>query len=259
VTEASGVRIEKTDEGRRLRLTLDGPRGHALTDRMVGVMREALTSVGDDPHVRLVTLEAEPPDFSFGSSIAEHTPELIGTVLPRFHDLIRAWLDVPAITIALVRGRCLGGGFELALACDFIFAAADAQLGLPEIALGVFPPVGSVLLPARVGSARAMSAIVTGESRWARAWERAGLIECVAEDGDVERMLAGWEAQHLASRSTAALRHAALAARSVVRDAVDRLLPGSERRYLDELMRTNDAREGIHAFLEKRTPEWKHR
>lgn len=180
----TGLRVEHGADGRRLRLILDGPRGHVITDLLVGVMREALSCVAREPRIRLVTLEAEPPDFSFGSSIEEHAPDRIGAVLPRFHDLVRAWLDVPAVTIALVHGRCLGGGFELALCCDLIFSTPGAQYGLPEIALGVFPPAAAVLLPARVGAARATSAIVAGEVRAAEHWAEAGLLEAIVEDGD---------------------------------------------------------------------------
>jgi cyclohexa-1,5-dienecarbonyl-CoA hydratase len=259
VTAAStnGVRVELGSDARRLRLILDGPRGHIITDRLVSVMREALTRVAHEPRVRLVTLEAEPPDFSFGSSIEEHAPDRIGDVLPRFHDLVRAWLDVPAMTIALVHGRCLGGGFELALCCDLIFSTFAAQFGLPEIALGVFPPAAAVLLPARIGAARATSAIVAGDARPATHWAEAGLVETLVEDGDLERAVSAWDTRHLAPRSAAAVRQAALAARGGLRDAVERLLPASERRYLEEVMHTHDAKEGIHAFLEKRTPNWR--
>src|SRR4029453_2941420 len=97
-------------------------------------------------------------------------PDQIGAVLPAMNRLIEDLLDAPAVTAAVVRGRCLGGGFELALACDFIFAADDAMLGLPEIALGVFPPAGAALLPVKVGGAQALRAIITGESRSASEW-----------------------------------------------------------------------------------------
>jgi cyclohexa-1,5-dienecarbonyl-CoA hydratase len=164
---------------------------------------------------------------------------------------------VPAVTIALVQGRCLGGGFELALCCDLILSAPGAAYGLPEIALGVFPPAAAVLLPARVGAARATSAIVAGEVRAAEHWAEAGLLEAIVEDGDLERALTAWDERHLAPRSAAAVRQAALAARTGLRETVERLLPASECRYLGEVMRTHDAKEGIQAFLEKRTPVWR--
>src|SRR6185312_9376613 len=99
-------------------------------------LEQGLLDVARDPHLKLVTIEGAGADFSFGASIPEHAPDQIGTVLPKMHRAILSVLDVPAVTAAIVRGRCLGGGFELALACDFIFASDTATFGLPEVALG---------------------------------------------------------------------------------------------------------------------------
>ena len=156
-----------------------------------------------------------------------------------------------------MRGRCLGGGFEIALACDFIFAEASASFGLPEIALGVFPPAASALLPARVGAARATSAILTGQPLPAEEWLRAGLLEAVVA---ATATLAGGRRSLVRrapapAKSAAALRHATAAARLGMRQRRPRaMLPELERLYLDDLMSTADAREGIAAFLEKRAP-----
>ena len=136
------------------------PTGNSITVDIVRALRTGLESAAQNPHLKLITVAGEGADFSFGASIPEHTADRIGAVLPEMHALLEDLLDAPSVTAAIVRGRCLGGGFELALACDFIFAAEDAAFGLPEIALGVFPPAGSLLLPARVGSARAGRTIV---------------------------------------------------------------------------------------------------
>jgi cyclohexa-1,5-dienecarbonyl-CoA hydratase len=145
---------------------------------------------------------------------------------------------------------------ELALACDFILAEEDAQLGLPEVALGVFPPAAAALLPLRVGAARATSAIVTGRSRSAREWHDAGLVEFVSASGALAADVDAWFARTLAPKSAAAIRHAAAAARLLLLDEVREALPRLERLYLDDLMRTQDAVEGIAAFIAKRTPQW---
>ncbi len=126
----------------------------------------------------------------------------------------------------------------------------------PRLSLGLFPPVGAILLPARVGAARAASAIVTGESRPAAAWQAAGLIERLAPAEALRTMVDEWYERHLEGRSAVALGHAARAARLALADTVARLLPESERRYLAELMRTADAAEGVAAFLAKRAPRW---
>jgi cyclohexa-1,5-dienecarbonyl-CoA hydratase len=172
------------------------------------------------------------------------------------HELIYACLGLHAVTAAIVRGRCLGGGFELAMACDFIFASEDATFGLPEIALGVFPPAASAILPARVGSARATSAIVTGTPRTAAAWREVGLVEFVSSGENLAADVDAWFNRHLAPRSASALRYAAAAARFGLQAHVRAVLPELERLYLNDLTRTEDASEGIAAFLEKRAPRW---
>lgn len=243
----------------RVAFTFSHPVGNILTDDTVRALRAALEGISNNPHLKLVTLEGAGEDFSFGASIPEHVPSQIERVLPEMHALIEDLLDVPAVTAAVVRGRCLGGGFELALACDLIFAAADARFGLPEINLGVFPPAGSVLLPLRIGAARAVPAIVTGESEGAAVWHERGLVELVADAGELADAVDRWFDRHLAAKSAAALRHAAIAARSVLRTQLRTLLPEAERLYLQDLMRTHDAAEGIDAFLNKRPPVWQDR
>lgn len=240
-----------------LRLELAHPKGNILTADVVAALRRSLAEAAANLHLKLIAIEGRGADFSYGASVPEHAPGEIERVLPEMHRLIFDLIDAPAPTAALVRGRCLGGGFELALACDFIFASEDAVLGLPEIKLGVFPPAASALLPLRVGAARATRAVVTGEVRPAGEWQAAGLVTLVAPaarlQGEVER----WFETHLAPRSAAALRFAALAARHALRDALSRTLPALEQLYLQRLMRTADAAEGVAAFLEKRPPRWR--
>ena len=230
--------------------------GNIITADLVARLRTALEDLIDERHLRLITIEGAGADFSFGASVPEHTTEHIGRVLPEMHALVRELLAAPAPTAAVVRGRCLGGGFELALACDFIVAADDATLGLPEIALGVFPPAGSVLLPVRAGASRAASAVLTGEARPAAEWHACGVVELVAPVDALATAVDAWFDRTLARWSAEALRHAVRAVRAPLVDAVTRGLPAAERIYLDELMRSRDAVEGIQAFLEKRPPRW---
>jgi cyclohexa-1,5-dienecarbonyl-CoA hydratase len=243
----------------RARLVLEGPNANALTVEMIDAIRRALVDVGSHREVRLLTIEAAGANSSYGSSIEEHLPSGIARALPAFHALIRDLVSLPAPTAAVVRGRCLGGGFEVALACDFIFASDDAVLGLPEIKLGLFPPVGAVLLSLRAGAARAASAILTGEPRTAIAWRDAGLVQAVVSATDLETALETFISLHIQPRSAVALSHAARASRLAVVQAIETLLPQSERLYLDSLMRTADAEEGVRAFLEKRPPRWQDR
>jgi len=235
------------------------PKGNIVTVEMIRALTQAVESVSENPHLKLVTIEGTGADFSFGASIPEHAPSEIGAVLPEAHALVYALLDLPAVTAAVVRGRCLGGGFELALACDFIFAGESASFGLPEIALGVFPPAASALLPLRIGAARATSAILTGDTLPAADCLRIGLLEAVVPDASLSEWVERWYEAHLEPRSAAALRHATAAARLSIGRHVRAMLPELERLYLSDLMETEDAAEGIAAFLDKRAPNWRDR
>ena len=230
--------------------------GNLLTADIVGQLHAALEDLAEMPHLRLVTIEGAGTDFSFGASIPEHAPGEIERVLPATHALLAALLGVPAPTAAVVRGRCLGGGFELALACDFIIASETATFGLPEIALGVFPPAASVLLPVRAGASRATSAILSGDSRAAAHWQAMGVVELIAPDATLAGVVDEWFTRTFAPKSAEALRHAVRAARMPVAEALTRQLPQVEQLYLRDVMRSNDAVEGLRAFVEKREARW---
>jgi len=240
----------------RASICLFHPKGNIITADMIDALTRALDAASGDRRLKLVTIEGAGADFSFGASIPEHAPGEIERVLPAAHALIDTLLAFPAPTAALVRGRCLGGGFEIALACDFVFAEASATFGLPEIGLGVFPPAACALLPLRVGAARATRAILTGATSPAEEWRQAGLVTEVSADGMLSGDVDRWFADHFFGRSAEALRHATAAARFALRRDVRRVLPELERLYLDVLMKTADAREGVAAFLEKRSPDW---
>jgi cyclohexa-1,5-dienecarbonyl-CoA hydratase len=253
---AQPVSVSVDSTQARAAFTLHHPKGNILTLEMIRGLRTALTSVSGNAHLKLITIAGAGQDFSFGASIPEHAPGMIDQVLPEMHALIYELLDAPAPTAALVQGRCFGGGFELALACDMIFAERGARFALPEIALGVFPPAASALLPYKVGSLSASYAILTGEETDAAIWQSRGLVSILAPSGKLQTAADEWFANHLAAKSAAALRHAAAAARMGLAAHVRHLLPKLEQLYLKDLMRTQDAVEGIDAFLAKRAPSW---
>ena len=252
------VSTERRHEGAQLRLVIDRPKGNVLSIAVMRDLRRALAAAMRSPELRLVTIEGAGEHFSYGASVEEHRRGTIEIALWELHQLVGELLDLPVPTAALVRGRCLGGAFELALACDFVFAARTAVLGVPEISLGVFPPIAAALLPLRVGTSRATSAVVTGLALSAEHWREAGLIEILASAEDLEAAVDRWFDDHLAPRSAAALGCAARAVREGTRQHLERVLPALERLYLDRLMRTHDAVEGIEAFLAKRPPVWSH-
>ena len=252
------VRAETRHDGGHLQLILDQPKANILSIAMMRELRSALTKVRDMPCVRLVTIEGAGDHFSFGASIEEHRGDTIATALAELHGLVRDLLACPAPTAAIVRGRCLGGGIEIALACDLVFAGNTAVLGIPEITLGVFAPAASALLPLRVGASRAAGALLTGRTARVEEWVRAGVIELVAAPQELQTVVDHWYQTNLAPRSAAALRCAVLASRFWLAQQVEATLPRLEHLYLDTLMGTRDATEGIEAFLEKREPQWVH-
>lgn len=251
------LRVCARHDGQHVRLVLDRPKGNVITAEMMAALRASLADLPKSGAVKLVTLEGAGDHFSFGASVEEHLPEEVGRMLPEFHALVRDLLAVPAPTAAVVRGRCLGGGFELALACDFVFASQDATLGVPEIGLGVFPPAATALLPIKIGASRAVEALLVGEAWSAARWSEVGLVSMVAPAAELEQAVDRWFESRLVPKSAAALRHAALAARDAVRAAAEPRLAELETRYLQDLMRTADAVEGIRAFMEKRVPQWR--
>jgi cyclohexa-1,5-dienecarbonyl-CoA hydratase len=250
------AKLELTDEGKVARVYLADPRPNIVDLAMMQDLTEILDGLANRRDLVAVVLGAEGPNFSFGASVPEHLPDQIGRALTGLHGLIGRLLELPAPTIAAVRGQCLGGGLELVLACDLILAEETARLGLPEIKLGVFPPAAAALLPLRLGSGRAAALILTGTNWTGTEAAAAGLVTHLALDGDLDRALNVWLGKEFLHRSPTGLLHAARAVRRSAQRAVAEQLPELERQYLDELMAEPDAVEGIRAFLDKREPLW---
>ena len=250
------VDVVSARDGAWRRIVLGGGRGNLLSLDLVRSLGETIHALESARGIKWLTIEGSGGEFSFGARIQEHTPAMMETVLPATHRLIKRLLAFPAPTAALVEGRCLGGGFELAMACDDIIATGDAAFGLPEIRLAAFPPAAAALLPLRVGASRATRAIVTGQTQSASYWHDAGLLSMVAPESRLLDAAASWFDAHLAPHSPVALSHAAAAARITVRAQAEPALDRAERDYLSGLMKTKDAVEGVTAWLEKRAPKW---
>jgi cyclohexa-1,5-dienecarbonyl-CoA hydratase len=249
------VRTIEERGGTWLRIVLDRPPGNLLSLEMVRALLAVLDA--EAGALKWVTFEGAGDHFSYGAMIQEHIPGPMEHVLPETHALFRRILALPAPTAALVGGACLGGGFELALTCDTIIAAEDATLGLPEITLGAFPPAGAALLPLRVGASRSTSAVLTGQPQSAAAWIRSGLIERVAPRSGLVEAARDWFDATLHPRSTVALAAAAQASRIPLRSMAEPAIAAAEKLYLERVLQTRDAAEGVRAFLEKRAPRWK--
>ena len=251
----SPLRVWREHDGALLRLRLARPKANIVDAAMISALTEALAAAQGD--VRGVLLDAEGPHFSFGASVAEHVAERCAQMLASLHALVIAMVEFPAPILVAVRGQCLGGGLEVAMAGGPIFAAPDAQLGQPEMKLGVFAPAASVLLPWRVNQTAAEDLLFSGRSVGADEARTIGLVHAVAPDPQAAAL--DYFDTHLAGKSAAALRCALDAARAPMRRTVRERLAEVERLYLDRLMVTHDANEGLAAFLGKREPVWLHR
>ena len=244
-------------DGALLRLRLARPKANLIDAAMVAALAGAFAAHRGKPKVLAALLDHEGPHFSFGASVEEHLPERCEQMLRQLHSLIQAMLDWPRPILVSAKGQCLGGGLEFAMAGHLLFVSPEARLGQPEIKLGVFAPAASVLLPLRVGQARAEDLLLSGRSidgSTAVAW---GLANGVGEDPASLAMK--YFEENLADKSAAAIAHAVRAAREPFADLARARLEDVEALYLEKLMITRDANEGLTAFLEKRQPKWEHR
>jgi cyclohexa-1,5-dienecarbonyl-CoA hydratase len=249
------VRLEKLEGGSVWRVLLATPKANILDIEKSEILASIFERAAGDAGLKAVVLEGEGPHFCFGASVQEHLPDRCAAMLRSFHGLFRKMLEAPVVTLAAVRGQCLGGGLELAAFCHRIFADPGARLGQPEIVLGVFAPVASILLTERMGRGGAEDLLLSGRSLPAEEACRLGLVDEIAENPG-EAALA-YARSHLLPRSASSLRWAVRAARQGFARRFLSELAEVERIYLEELMRTSDALEGLQAFLEKRPPQWR--
>src|SRR6266436_5836068 len=241
-------------EERMAWITLDRPPLNILNISMMQALDAALERAL--PKCDFVIFQgAGSKAFSAGAEIADHTPERVGKMLSAFHAVFRRLAAANCLTIAAVHGFCLGGGMELATFCDFVFAAESAQFAQPEIKLGCFPPVAMVTLPHLIGMRSAAHLILTGDQIGAGEACRLGLVTRVVPDAElpaaVDKLL-----EKLRKLSPAVLKLTRRTLGRIHSADFAKQLETVERVYLSQLMKCRDAREGITAFLEKRTPVW---
>ena len=255
----TAIELRLLDDGAIAELRLVRPPRNILDGVALDELAAHAAALASPAHarVRAVLLAADGPNFSVGASVPEHARAHAAGMLARFHAAIRALLACDLPIVAAVRGHCLGGGLELALTATRLLVAPDAQLGQPEIRLGALAPVASVLLPRRIGQARAEELLCSGRSVDAATALALGLADVGATAPEVEGLV--WIRAALVPHSASSLRKATRAARAGLRRDLDELLPALERLYVDELSPTHDAEEGVRAFLEKRAPRWEDR
>lgn len=251
------IKVTEDHDGQIREIALGPGPANIIGSSLIDECARELERAVDDRHLKALIITGDGKHFSYGASVEEHMADKVGDMLPRFHRLIGLVLRSPVPTIAKVSGFCLGGGFELALACSMIFADEKAQFAVPEIQLGVFPPVACILLPLRTASAIANEMILTGERFGAEALHKLGVVNHVAESGTLDEEVSDFIGKHLLTKSASSLRLACRAAAGRTGMHYKSNIAHLERLYLEELMQTSDANEGIQAFLDKRQPAWK--
>jgi cyclohexa-1,5-dienecarbonyl-CoA hydratase len=240
------------------RILLRRPPLNILDLEMIRELNRALGSIPPEPGLRALVLSAEGKAFSAGVSVEDHLPDRAEAMLAAFHETFRRLWALSCPLIAAVPGAALGGGCELACFADWVIASEAASFGLPEIKLGAFPPLAAVHFPHRIGRARTLQLMLSGETLNAREAERIGLVDRVVPPAQLSATVEE-VVERLRDKSAPVLR---LAKRAVLlatgRDFEDGL-SAVERVFLEKLMKTHDAEEGLRAFLEKRPPRWTHR
>ena len=235
-------------------ITLSDPPLHILDIEMLAELRDALARIPNDRHALILEASGEKA-FSAGASVQDHLGDRVQTMLAHFHDCFRILARLDLVTVALVRGAALGGGCELALACDFVLASDRARFGQPEIHLGVFPPVGAYQLSRQTMPRKGLELLLTGDPIDAATAERIGLASAVFPAAEFDARADAW-LQRIYRQSASSIRFTKKAFRLAQSADFEERLAAVERLYLEELMQTGDANEGLNAFIEKRKPVW---
>jgi len=238
------------------RVRLDHSPINVIDIPMMEELSQALADLEARSDISVLIFSGSQHAFSAGVDVAAHTPDKVEGMLAKFHAVIRALVLSKKVTVAAVHGHCLGGGAELAMVCDLVYTSELATWGFPEIKLGCFPPVAVTALAALVGQKHAADLVLTGRSITGKEAATIGLANAVVPEVDLERTVEE-AVQHLAALSPAALAITKKAIYAWDSIHFDKGLARAEKIYLEELMKTEDAQEGISAFMQKRAARWK--
>lgn len=240
------------------RIVLTNPPLNVIDLPMMGELFAVLTDVEAHPEICAIVISGEGKSFSVGVDVAAHGPEQVAAMLAKFHAVIRGLISSGKITIAKVHGLCLGGGAELAMVCDLVYSTGEAFWGFPEIQLGCFPPVAVTALASLISPKRAVELILTGKTISGAEAQAIGLVTQSVDSDSLDASVSqALDRLRALSPDTLALTKKAVYAWDAMH--FEKGLARAEKIYLEQLMTTEDAQEGIRAFLEKRPPRWKNR
>ena len=237
------------------RIVLNHGKQNVIDFQMMDELAATLDSLEGQPEISTVVFETAGEHFCAGVDIPSHTPDKVATMLQKFHGVIRRLLKTSKVTIAAVKGYCLGGGAELAMTCDIVITTDSAHWGFPEIRLGCFPPVATAALATVVGQKLAAELVLTGRSFDGRKAERIRLANRAVPADKLKDAVAE-SIDRLVRLSPAALAHTKRAMYSWDSAHVEKGLQRAEDIYLKDLINTEDAQEGIRAWMERRNPKW---
>jgi cyclohexa-1,5-dienecarbonyl-CoA hydratase len=237
-------------------IVLNRPPVNVLNIAMMDEINNAIEGLKGKKDVKVILFKAKGKCFSAGVDVGEHMGDLAPKMIASFHRMFRLMDDVGVVTVASVYSSCLGGGCELAVFCDLVIAADNSKFGQPEIQVGVFPPIAAQLFPRIIGRKAAMELILSGKILGAQETLALGLINKVVPVAELEAQTADFVKPYL-GLSAEVLRSTRKAISKGLMDDFDPSLRIIEDIYLNELMKTHDAQEGLKAFLEKRKPTWK--
>ncbi len=237
-------------------IILNRPPVNVLNIAMMEEINDVLKSWQGTKDCKVVLFKAKGKCFSAGADVGEHIGDLAPKLIEVFHGMFRHMDRLGIPTVASVYGACVGGGCELAVFCDLVIASESATFGQPEIQVGVFPPIAAQILPRIMGRKAAMDLILSGRIISAEEALTMGLVNKVVKEEELESATNEFLKPYL-QLSAEVLRQTKKAIMTGLRDDLEPSLLVIEDIYLNELMKTADANEGLKAFVEKRKPEWK--
>jgi cyclohexa-1,5-dienecarbonyl-CoA hydratase len=255
-TAPAPTRVNLAIDSAVARVTLQHPPLNVIDVPMMEELAAVLDEIEGKAEVSIVVFAGSDKAFSAGVDVAAHTPDKGEEMLSKFHATILKLVSSKKVTIAAVHGHCLGGGAELAMVCDLVYTDEAATWGFPEIKLGCYPPVAVTALAALVGQKHAADLVLTGRTITGTEAASMGLANLAAAGGGVEEAVQQ-SVEHLTKLSSAALAVTKKAIYAWDSIHFDKGLARAEKIYFEELMKTEDAQEGIKAFIEKRPPMWK--
>ena len=251
--------ISYEKQGETLRIAINRPPNNVLDIATMEEINLAFDTAMDDATAKVLVISGNGDKaFSTGVDVVDHTPDKMVKMIDVFHGILKRLMMVPIPTVAAVNGAALGGGCELAIACDMVLASENAKLGQPEIKLGVFPPIAAILLPRQIPMTKVMELLLGGGIVDAREAHRIGLVNAVFPKesfaADAAKFL-----EQFTSLSRVALLHTKKAVKEAATRPFYEALFHIEQHYLRDLMATEDAKEGLNSFIEKRKPVWKNK